>query len=358
MSTNPTPQGQRVVIDPTQFPHLDAFEWEALRRLAAQSGDIAVNTLLQQGSPEAQRHAAHEFMQRELDQARAEAQMRLSAAASQATQRTPPLKLEVSSYNGDLRTPLSRWFCEVELAMQARQLHVGALQVAFVLSKLTGRARTWAYGRRLADANAFPTLEALKKELHDTFEPPQSEFRLRAELLSLKQGNLDLHDYIQKVRFLVSCIVESPVDSATQVTTFMTGLRDGPVKTQLFREYPDTLEEAFATALREDFNARQARVSSRYRHLPAVTPVVTPGGPEPMDLSVVQAHGVRNRFTPRPRFPQGRRVLRPAGKRGGGTCHRCSKTGHFARDCRAPAPVKRRDHDKGRPTREGNERHQ
>ncbi|KAJ0390187.1 hypothetical protein P43SY_010253 [Pythium insidiosum] len=147
------------------------------------------------------------------------------------------------------------------------------------MAQLSGRAKAWAFGCRVADRDTFPDLETFKSALQQTFEPPQSEFRLRAEFLSVKQGNTDLHDYIQKVRYLASCVVGSPIDMATQVTTFMTGLRDGPVKTQLFREYPETLEVAFAVALREDFNARQARGSSRSR-------TTDYGGPEPMDLSV------------------------------------------------------------------------
>ncbi|TMW54926.1 hypothetical protein Poli38472_000473 [Pythium oligandrum] len=166
---------------------------------------------------------------------------------------------------------------------------------------------------------------ALRRVLPKKVKPPQNEFRIRAEFLSVKQGNMDLHDYIQKARYLASCLVGAPMDMATQVTTFMTGLRDGPVKTQLFREYPDTLEEAFSCALREDFNARQARGGTRARS------TNDSSDPEPMDLSVAQAS-----------------------QREGRTYHRCQKIGHLARDCRAPAPssARRRTFDSSRSVRD------
>ncbi len=126
----------------------------------------------------------------------------------------------------------------------------------------------------------------------------------------------------------------------TQVATFMAGLRDGAAKTQLYREYPDTLEDAFKIAMREDFNARQAKNSRGKADF---------GGPEPMDLSLVtQRNDPRplNDWQDRPsrrwdRRDQQRNIL----------CHRCGRDGHIARECRAPAPVSgasRRGHDEER----------
>ncbi|KAG3090402.1 hypothetical protein PI125_g17723 [Phytophthora idaei] len=92
------------------------------------------------------------------------------------------------------------------------------------MSCLGGRARSWAYGRRLTDAE-------FKEELRQAFEPPKNEFRSRAEFLDLQQGKHDVHAYDQRARYLVANIVASPIDEATKVVTFMKGLRDGPVKT-------------------------------------------------------------------------------------------------------------------------------
>ncbi|DBA02199.1 TPA: hypothetical protein N0F65_004834, partial [Lagenidium giganteum] len=165
-------------------------------------------------------------MVRELAEARA---ARQTTFVLSATLRVTPLKIEVSKYGGDIRTPLRRWFCEIDEAISARQISDAQQEVIFAMSMLTGKARSWAFGCKVADRECIPSLEVFKSALQNTFAPPQN------------QGVMDLHGYVQRVRYLASCVVGVPIDMATQVTTFMTGLRDGPVKTQLFREYPETL---------------------------------------------------------------------------------------------------------------------
>ncbi|KAG2829282.1 hypothetical protein PC129_g23615 [Phytophthora cactorum] len=117
------------------------------------------------------------------------------------------------------------------------------------MSCLGGRVRSWAYGHRLTDATCFGTYAEFKEELRQAFEPPMNEFRSRAEFIDLQQGKHDVHAYAQRARYLVSNIVTNPMDEATKVVTFMKDLRDGPVKTYLFREYPSTLEAAITLAM-------------------------------------------------------------------------------------------------------------
>ncbi|KAE8996769.1 hypothetical protein PR002_g19223 [Phytophthora rubi] len=188
-------------------------------------------------------------------------------------------------------------------------------KVAFAMSCLGGRARSWAYGRRLTDPTCCSTYEVFKKEPRQAFEPPQNEFRSRAEFLDLQQGKHDVHAYAQRARYLVSNIVANPIDEATKVVTFMKGLKDGPVKTYLFREYPCTLESAITLAMQEEFSLRQAKL-----HVNVPRPMVkSSGGPEPMDLSSATAAGSQQR-----RGPTNAR------------CFRCGNNGHYARECTAP----------------------
>ena len=310
-----------IALIPENFPHLSWVEWAALQRMAEVSGSTLCEHLLRDLSPESHRMAAHEFIERELNMARS------STPVPPPTPRVQPLKLDVSSYDGAVSTPLLRWFCEIDTAIHARQIFDQEMQVAFLMSKLSGRARTWAYGKRLADPLCFVNLEELKRELRAAFEPPQSEFRMRTAFLAVRQGSLDLHDYVQKVRYMASCVVSAPIDMATQVTTFMTGLRDGPVKTHLFREYPSTLEEAFSIALREDFSARQAR-SHSYRQQGGNT---VNYAPEPMDISSITHGNARGSFQ-KTRFRSSNSASRSS------KCFRCQKLGHYAAQCRAPAP--------------------
>ncbi|KAG6613079.1 uncharacterized protein IUM83_11901 [Phytophthora cinnamomi] len=121
------------------------------------------------------------------------------------------------------------------------------------------------YGHRLSDPTCFSTYEMFKEELRQAFEPPQDEFRSRAEFLDLQQGKHDVHAYAQRARYLVSNIVTNPIDEATKVVAFMKGLRDGPVKTYLFREYPSTLEAAITLAMQEAFSLRQAKLHANVR---------------------------------------------------------------------------------------------
>ncbi|GMF48143.1 unnamed protein product [Phytophthora fragariaefolia] len=100
----------------------------------------------------------------------------------------------------------------------------------------------------------------------------------------------------------------------------MKGLRDGPVKTYLFREYPSTLEAAITLAMQEGFSLRQAKLHAnvpRQMPRPAMKPT---GGPEPMDLSSATAAGSQQR-----RGPTNVR------------CFWCRNNGHDACECTAPA---------------------
>ncbi|KAG2871171.1 hypothetical protein PC118_g24291 [Phytophthora cactorum] len=152
--------------------------------------------------------------------------------------------------------PLLRWLVEDDTAIAARRIFDDPSKVAFAMPCLGGRASSWAYGRRLTDATCFGTYAEFKEELRQAFEPPKNEFRSRAEFLDLQQGKHDVHAYAQRARYLVSNIVTNSMDEATKVVTFMKGLRDGPVKTYLFREYPSTLEAAITLAMQEEFSLR------------------------------------------------------------------------------------------------------
>ncbi|DAZ98562.1 TPA: hypothetical protein N0F65_005746 [Lagenidium giganteum] len=91
---------------------------------------------------------------------------------------------------------------------------------------------------------------------------------------------------------------------ATQVATFMKGLRDGPVNK--FREFPSTLEAAISLAQQNEFSCRQARAHS--------TRGAARHEAKPMDLSMVQQHAPFRRDAPPPMSrsgPDGRRAAPP-----------------------------------------------
>ena len=314
-------KGSVVALRREDFAHLTDAEWESLNDFQATNG-IKLTTDLLRKSHEYQRDVLSQFL---LQQSR-------KIAIPPFQQRT--VKLEVSSYRGDENESLPRWFAELDMAFQARCLYDDNLKVAFAMSKLAGRAKAWAYGRRMGDSHAFPSFEDLANELAETFQPPQSEFRMRQRFLRVSQGRRDLHSYAQEVRFLVANIVENPVDMATQVSVFLSGLADGPVRTQMFRKYPTDLDEAIREALQEEFSLRQAR---RFGYVPTFRNNSRQGtsrnGPEPMDIGSMDVRP--DNRTNAPRRP---RIGRPLDK-SRLTCRRCQRVGHFAAECRASAPV-------------------
>ena len=301
--------------------HLSDLEWKAILGLSEVIGEKQVLLLLSSNTPAEHQRIAFNFIAK--DNERLREKEKSNGSRPQPPQ---PLKLFVPLYKGGDSQNLPRWFVSVERAITAQQIEDESLKVSFVISKLDGPARSWAEGCQLADPNAFPTYQGLKESLMETFQPPKSEFRARAEYLDIRQGKLDIHEYVQIARDLISCIVMEPMDEATKVTTFMKGLNDGPVRTQLFRVYPETLEQAISLVIQEDFSLKQAKGSrTKLPDVPAQSRKGSGSGPAPMELCAVQSESTG----------ETRRSKKDM------TCYRCQRKGHAAYECRAATPVPR-----------------
>ncbi|GMF43961.1 unnamed protein product [Phytophthora fragariaefolia] len=169
MSTG-SPNAASTHVAREDCPHLADPEWEALQRLATFIGVAAVATMLRTLLPTQQHDVALGFIMDE--------QREVAACGTVSTPSTPrveSLKLYVNSYVGREGEPLLRWLVEVDTAITARRIVDPLSKVAFVMSCLGGRARSWAYGRRLTDPTCFSTYEIFKEGLRQAFEPPQNE---------------------------------------------------------------------------------------------------------------------------------------------------------------------------------------
>ncbi|GMF60151.1 unnamed protein product [Phytophthora fragariaefolia] len=334
MSTG-SPNADATHVAREDCPHLADPEWEALQRLSTVIGEAAVATMLRTLSPTEQHGVAQRggFIMKK--------QREIAARATVSTPSTPrvdSLKLHVNSYVGREGEPLLRWLVEVDTAITARRIVDPLSKVAFAMSCLGGRARSWAYGRRLTDPTCFSTYEIFKEETRQAFEPPQNGFRSRVEFLDLQQGKRGVHAYAQRAWYLVSNIVTNPIDEATKVVTFMKRLKDGPVKTYLFREYPSTFEAAITLAMQEAFSLCQANLHANAPR-PMLRPEVKPtGDPEPMDPSTETAAGPQQR-----RGSTNVRCFRCAGPPAGDAVERVD-IGHAV--SKAAAPRERHSHYK------------
>ncbi|POM73653.1 Gag protein, partial [Phytophthora palmivora] len=161
------------------------------------------------------------------------------------------LRLKVNPYEGKEGENLRFWVRDVELAMDAALISTERLRVAFALSNLGGRAKTWAYTREATTPGCFTTWAQLCQQLRAAFLPANYEYRQCSRFLACKQGKRELHEYIQEMRVLDVSLVRTPLPERIKVTVFMDDLKVGPSLTQLFRVHASTMEEAIQIALQE-----------------------------------------------------------------------------------------------------------
>ncbi|KAG3085284.1 hypothetical protein PI124_g18413 [Phytophthora idaei] len=169
-------------------------------------------------------------------------------------------------------------------------------------------------------------MASMKTDLRLAFEPPEDMSVHRSAFLSLKLYRLRMLAYIQRAGHLVSCITSKHIGMVTQVHVFISSMNAGYQRFYLTRKTPDSLEEAFAIAFREEYSITASHAFNVSR---------TPASePEPMEIDAIRQYEDRSGPTsPNPRqrsSPRGSRPMR---------CFRCRKPGHRAAVYRAPVPV-------------------
>lgn len=279
------------------FPFLTEHQYAIAESLRQAVGDnLAIAMLREAGSPEGQGDLLHAFAAHDSETVR-----------DSPTMRPRTVKLQVPKYSGKDSENLLRWLVQVEKGANALLLTSESMRVDYALSFLGGRAEDWALTRCMSDPHCFPTYASFELQLKDMFLPPNCDFRARSEFLASKQGSKPLLSYIQELRVLLATLVE-PISESTKVTVFMRGVRVGPARTQLFRMYPQSLEEAFKIAQTEEYSHAMAR---------GVSPAMTVD-PNDMDVSSTEARDLSKT-----------------------KCFNCGRLGHMSRAC----PLPRRAND-------------
>ncbi|KAF1324319.1 hypothetical protein FI667_g9956, partial [Globisporangium splendens] len=163
--------------------HLSDLEWSALQRLGKVVGEKAIFAILATCPPEQHRLTAIGFLRREAEERGREATRAVTEQVQPPRQKA--VKLDVVKHGGGDKEPLLRWFVEIDAAIRSGQIHDPEQQLDFAMSKLAGRAKSRAFGRRMADHHCFRTLAEFKSDIRAAFEPPKSEFRTRTEFLEI-----------------------------------------------------------------------------------------------------------------------------------------------------------------------------
>ncbi|POM69876.1 Gag protein [Phytophthora palmivora] len=229
-------------MDRRGFPHLTDAQFESVRKMVGIFGRDALRSLAAATPAEqVERIEAFDMYERRLI---AHIQGLQTPVAEMKPAQPKRLRLKVNPYERKEGENLYFWVREVELPMDAALISTERLRVAFALSNLGGRAKTWAYTREATSGRSSDDLgihargdnvglfHNLGSALITAFLPANYEYRQCLCFLVCKKGKRELHEYIQEMRVLAASLVGNPLPEHIKVTVFMDGLKVSPSHTQ------------------------------------------------------------------------------------------------------------------------------
>uniref|UniRef100_H3GMJ2 Gag protein n=1 Tax=Phytophthora ramorum TaxID=164328 RepID=H3GMJ2_PHYRM len=215
-------------MERSEFPHLNDSQFESVRKMGGMFGrDVLRGLASVTPAEQVERVHAFDTYERELI---AHVQGNLQASVAEPKPVQPkPLRLAVPAFEGEKGENLQFWIREVEIAMRAGLISDQELRVV-----------------------------QPKRSCQELCVHAGDDVSWMLCILGTVQGKRELYEYVQEMHTLASSLVGNPLPEDVKTTVFMDGLKVGPARTQLFRVYASTMEEAIKIALQEEYSHKQA----------------------------------------------------------------------------------------------------
>uniref|UniRef100_A0A4W6DS42 CCHC-type domain-containing protein n=1 Tax=Lates calcarifer TaxID=8187 RepID=A0A4W6DS42_LATCA len=237
---------------------------------------------------------------------------------------TPPERF--SGDSGDCHPFLTQ--CGLHFELQPARFPTDRAEVAFIISRLSGRAEVWATAEWAPHSTICDSLQAFSNTLVQIFQQTRPGREAARSLMELRQGGRRVADYAIEFRTLATDSEWNPV---ALFDAFIHGLSE-QLKDQLAPlELPPTLEELIALTIKID-NRLFDREMERLRATLAVPRQrAKPRDPTATHLSSPSPTGTS------PPVERERRMRL-------GECLYCGQRGHLVRECQLrPKRLRLRD---------------
>ncbi|KAM4595746.1 uncharacterized protein V3H82_003139 [Fundulus diaphanus] len=150
--------------------------------------------------------------------------------------------------------------CEIHFELQPSSYPTDRSRIAYVISLLTGKARLWGAAEWQNDSRISDSYYEFSRELVRVFSPVLPCRESSRGLLSLKQGERTVSDYIIDFHLLAA---DSLWNEPALMDVFIEGL-NGKIKDELAtRDYPQTLKQLEDLVTRIDLRLMERRRERR-----------------------------------------------------------------------------------------------